>query len=521
MEPHGASRNGTGTYARNLASHPFDPTPKSESKQLLEVAQGAICSEKYVVSENAAMTDKARLISEFELFRGNGGGIEGWFSDAMPQTVVEVLFDCESRPISCEVLNQLLILSHEGGMSRDFFDYYFLYNPHIDGHSWYDPARLPEFEERFIGAQQLLSLNHLKWGLRRLYTDGLLYFGNIRQAYRSLRTKDKSEIITRLNRHRFDTKAMINRGSGLPLEQIARDDRYLIAEMACKTYDPADPTVPPVKLFVRDRYKQQFAAGKKPTLRDLVTSVPDEAKFTSDQLSLSLDEVLDQEIGSEEEIDAAIEPIVLKFKEVRERALRNTKLYLSMIADLDIYVATSMRKRDDFRTMAEFCDAVFRDPKLSDLKLRYFDPTRSAALGHEDKGLIECLMVKCAKVLVYNAGTSDSFGKDVEAAMALSLGKPVIFFCDVDTRRKIYRDVHPLTRLIDFESGVAVGAIVTENRLHVIELVSRIFRNEMELDLSKKKGNYFLLTERLTGSTIRLQTDDLLLRETFWNYYHT
>jgi hypothetical protein len=42
----------------------------------------------------------------------------------------------------------------------------------------------------------------------------------------------------------------------------------------------------------------------------------------------------------------------------------------------------------------------------------------------------------------------------------------------------------------------------------------------MELDLHKKKDGYFLLKDKLTDSTIRLQTDDLLLRETFWNYYN-
>src|SRR5262245_42153308 len=115
------------------------------------------------------MSDKAKLISEFELFRGNGGGIEAWFSDRIPDTVVEVLLNCDKRPISCEVLNQLLILSHEGGVSKGFFDFYFLYDPHADGYSWYDPKKLPEFEERFLNATELLSLNHLKWGLRRLY----------------------------------------------------------------------------------------------------------------------------------------------------------------------------------------------------------------------------------------------------------------------------------------------------------------------------------------------------------------
>jgi hypothetical protein len=468
------------------------------------------------------MSTKSDLLTEFELFRGNGGGIEAWFSDLIPDNVVEVLAKCEERPISCEVLNQLLILSHEGGVSRGFFDFYFLYDPHPDGCSWYDPKKLPEFEDRFLTATELLSLKHLKWGLRRLYMDALLSFGNIRQAFRSLRTaRDRYDVAAQLKRYAFDTKSMISRGSGLPLEPIARDDRYLIAEIACKTYDPADRSLPALSEFMRTRYREQSEAGKKAiTLKELISAVPIQESYTSDQLSFALDEVLDRKIHSEEEIAAAIDPISHKFHAAREKALLNTKLYLSMISDLDIYVATSMRKREDFRAMAEFCDTVFGDEKLRDLRLRYFDPTRSAAIGHEDKGLIECLMVKCAKTLVYNAGTSDSFGKAAEAAMALSLGKPVIFYCDQQTRLSIYRDVHPLTRLITFENGVAVGAIVTENRLHVVELLSRIFKNEMDLELTKKKDHYFLLNERLTDSTIRLQTDDLLLRETFWNYYN-
>src|SRR5438128_3092293 len=139
-----------------------------------------------------------------------------------------------------------------------------------------------------------------------------------------------------------------------------------------------------------------------------------------------------------------------------------------MVNDLDVYVATSMRNRQDFRDMATTCDAIFSEPKLKDLNLRYFDPTLSAAKGHEDKGIIECLMVKCAKVLVYCEGEKESYGKDAEAAMALSLGKPVIFFCDHGKKTNFYRDVHPLARLIDFCTGVAVGAILTDKTFDVV-----------------------------------------------------
>ncbi len=170
--------------------------------------------------------------------------------------------------------------------------------------------------------------------------------------------------------------------------------------------------------------------------------------------------------------------------------------------------------------MAAACDEIFSDHRLRELQLRYFDPTLSAAAGHEDKGLIECLMVRCAKVLVYCAGERESYGKDAEAAMALSLGKPVIFYCDQEQRHRFYRDVHPLSRLIDFSTGVAVGAMVTDRLDEVSELLYRIFENKVEYVLEHPKENYLRLKEKLTGSVVRLQTNDTMLTETFWNYYH-
>ena len=170
--------------------------------------------------------------------------------------------------------------------------------------------------------------------------------------------------------------------------------------------------------------------------------------------------------------------------------------------------------------MANNCEYIFSDERIKKLNLRYFDPTLSAAEGHEDKGLIECLMVKSAKVLIYSAGEKDSFGKAAEAAMALSLGKPVIFYCDKKIRKLFYRDVHPLSRMINFDTGVAVGAMVTDKLDDVKELLSRLFENKMEYELEHDQKGYFKLKEKLTNSVVRLQTNDTLIRETFWNYYN-
>jgi hypothetical protein len=119
------------------------------------------------------------------------------------------------------------------------------------------------------------------------------------------------------------------------------------------------------------------------------------------------------------------------------------------------------------------------------------------------------------------AGQKESYGKDAEAAMALSLGKPVIFFCDPKIRTTFYRDVHPLSRLINFSNGVAVGAIVTDREEDVVQLIDRIFSNGMKYELERKRDNYLLLKEQLTKSVVRIQTDNNLLAETFWNYYHS
>ena len=89
-----------------------------------------------------------------------------------------------------------------------------------------------------------------------------------------------------------------------------------------------------------------------------------------------------------------------------------------------------------------------------------------------------------------------------------------------EQRSRFYREVHPLSRLIEFETGIAVGAMVTDSLSEVSELLHRIFENKMEYRLEHTKKGYLKLKETLTGSVVRLQTSDQMLSETFWNHYH-
>ena len=468
------------------------------------------------------MKSKTEILKEFSLFSVPTGGIGGWLTEDTHPDVFERLGKIDDEPLSAVQLNQLLVMGHEAPAGDGFFRYYWLQAP--TEHP-YDVRDVPGFSQDWLEPKDMItSLAHLKWGLYRLYVDALLYYGNVRTAFRKLRDLSIPEIIDLFSSERFDTDAIKRRGPPLSLRSIAKDSRYLISEMACKSYgDPSGQNGDGgLRSFLIEAYKAHAAAGNlTPTIRELLeVRVPTVHQARQPEFIFSADEVLDEKISSESELSAKYDVIASKFTEARRSALDNTRFYLSMLGDLDVYVATSMRTRQDFRNMADTCERIFADSRLKDMNLRYFDPTLSAAGGHEDKGLIECLMVKCAKMLVYSAGEKESYGKDAEAAMALSLGKPVIFYCDQEQRRRFYRDVHPLSRLIEFETGIAVGAMVTDKLEDVSHLIHRIFENRMVYYLEKSTSGSLRLKEKLTGSVVRLQTNDRLLNETFWNHYH-
>lgn len=474
-------------------------------------------------SVEAADEDRFRARRELRVFFaplfGDTGGIDSWLDEDTPQEVFERLYRIDAEPLSRVQLNQLLVLSSEAGVSDGFFTYYWLSAPEHP----YDVRSVPGYSGQWTTAQGIRSLGHLKWGLYRFYMDALLYFGNIRSAYRFLRELAESDVRSFFAGFRVDTASLANRGAPIALRQIAKDDRYLISEMACKSFAAPDENLPEIMQALQRAYAEhRRKAGRLTTIRALLSDEYLDAEYSDrqQQFVFSADELLDQEIHNEDELAENIAKLFSTFNRARMAALENTALYLSMAEDLDVYVATSMRTRQDFRDMANFCEEVFNQAGLPQLDIRYFDPTLSAAEGHEDKGLIECLMVKCAKVLIYSAGSKESWGKDAEAAMALSLGKPVIFYCDDEQRKRFLRDLHPLTRLIEFRSGVPIGAMVASDVGTVAELLARIFENRLEYDIEQPKPGYLKLRERRTKSVVRLQTSDGLLRETFWNYYH-
>lgn len=441
--------------------------------------------------------------------------------------VSKVVKKMEVETLSCARLNQVLHLASEAGMEMGFFSYYFLKIPenhpysvkNVFANKTYTPS--PE-------AKEIESIEQLEWGLQRFFYDAMLFWGNFRQAYRDLRSLGEQEIIKLFVSKRYPGERMISRGEIDSATNIAKDDRYLISETACKTYETdEDFTKSPHVSFALKAFRVLQESNEKVTPSRLRKVAADFAKGSNqtDLFELMYEDITD-EITSEEEVIAMYRGQWESFRIARGKAIENTKKYLSICNDLDVYVATSMRKRQDFRQMADDCDKIFKSPDLAKYNLRYFDPTLSAADFHEDKGIIECLMVKSAKVVLYFAQEKESLGKVSESAMALSLGKPVIMICPDNPQGKekyeFYKERHPLTKLIEFETGTVNGAIITYQIAEVITILDRIFSNQMEYNLCSKDGHpaFFLLKERLTDSSIRVITDNKLISQTFWNNWH-
>ena len=107
--------------------------------------------------------------------------------------------------------------------------------------------------------------------------------------------------------------------------------------------------------------------------------------------------------------------------------MRNQDVYLTW-DHMDVYFATSMRKRWEFEDLFDFVSGLMTQPALAGLNLRHFDPTQAFTRDRVDKGLVESLMLKRAKCTVYSVQDTDTLGKDSELAATLAQGKPVIAY---------------------------------------------------------------------------------------------
>jgi hypothetical protein len=215
----------------------------------------------------------------------------------------------------------------------------------------------------------------------------------------------------------------------------------------------------------------------------------------------------------------------------REIGRKNTREYL-FVDELDVYVATGMRGPEDFEPFTQFTHDVFGSKELSDLQIRFFDPTLSYYDNAVLKGLLEALMLRRAKMTLYVAGDKDTFGKDSECASTLAQGKPVVVLVekpgpgttedearDLENRAKLFQGAHPLSLQVSVREGIPRGLIVVRTVKDCVSILRQLLLHELDTNLDHD-GTGYLLKERTTMSRIGVAVSDSDLSHAFQNYYH-
>jgi hypothetical protein len=89
---------------------------------------------------------------------------------------------------------------------------------------------------------------------------------------------------------------------------------------------------------------------------------------------------------------------------------------------------------------------------------------------------------------------------------------------NAEKRATVFREVHPLALQVILSTGVLNGILVVRSLDACAEMLSRLMRNELELDLKIDDQNYRLV-ERTTQSTIRVIARHALIGNAFDAFY--
>lgn len=236
----------------------------------------------------------------------------------------------------------------------------------------------------FFFNKKLLKLEDLKQGVSRFRTFAFLFFGNFRFAYKTLIRSDEQEIEARFRSYLRKPSAIIkdfaNRSQKiLEIEKIDRDKTWYLGYVSGRKVEKELQAV-------KRKRNEQYSSFKK-----------------------------------------YLTQLTCEIESAQTIALANTDIYLTWDC-LDLYFATSMRNKWEYEETYGLIEDIFKDSRLQQFKLRYFDPTQSTCANSREKGLIEGLMLKRALCTIYLAQESDTMGKDSELAATLTQNKPVIAY---------------------------------------------------------------------------------------------
>jgi len=284
-------------------------------------------------------------------------------------------------------------------------------------------------------------------GVERFQTEAMLRYGNFVYACRTLaRLRTREELESELGDlcrkpDELRDDFLRRQPKILEIEPIVRDKTFLVGYLSAR-----ETSEDKLSADILADAATRLLSGPNPTWDELIQLVSEgvQARFRPQLLALigkyrTRHRDHDLAALSRDLMDDVLPRLQARLEEVaavQQQAMRNQDVYLTW-DHMDVYFATSMRKRWEFEDLFDFVASLMSRPDLAALQLRYFDPTQSFTKNRVNKGLVEALMLRRSKCTVYSVQDADTLGKDSELASTLAQGKPVIAYVpriDVEER---------------------------------------------------------------------------------------
>lgn len=325
------------------------------------------------------------------------------------------------------------------------------------------PPMNQDFFNVFLGYKIFIDYENLFDAVEKFNILSMYFYGDFKQAYNELRISNKVIILKKFSTI-FPNPSEIKRRASYfenryNFDDIQKIDGYNLWVLGYLAYTNLDrinearnDLLPIIRESIekgiqnKNAFTELLYAKTKLNRADIW-----KASFDYSSSPLNLNPALDYQLILKNALKVCEGQLSeTNINDLRQKARNNTAKYLAL-TNIDVYFATSMRDPVNFTTTEEFVKKLLDHKDIKDLNMRYFDPTQSYSHDRIDKGLIECLMIKRAKVTIYNAQESDTFGKDSEAAVSLAEGKDVIvyisrLFCDNPNFKLLYTDINDMMR---------------------------------------------------------------------------
>jgi hypothetical protein len=425
-----------------------------------------------------------------------------------------LIFDKNNSALGYSQLNELLLLLGFDRISFEFFQFL------VDGNTDYQPA------SAFTSAEQLSA------GVDRFRRLAVLLYGNIKFAFKSL-SRDPELLVSMLETTvpLEDDFFTSRHGRVLPLEQIDSHDAYLtgyIVERELRDRLGADPT---------DQEARTLEARRQ-TIVGLATN-NNLAYLASDHLDVYVATSM-----RERHEFAAIGQLVkdifghAALSGLKLRWFDPTQAYCHLRIDKGLCEALMLRRAACTIYLAQETDTFGKDSELAatlaqgkpvvafvpDASEEYVDQYLAGIrAAHVGKSEVNLLLAQL-ELFEPHAAWGDS---DVRAwcetptkvetdRLRNRLG--IRMKSHYDRRALTLRESHPLGIQVNLGTGVANGVLVVRNVGDCATLVRNIVTRKLDLHLEKEVG-HTVLRERISGCVFRVVTDDVMLTNTFWNFY--